>query len=145
MNLSVIICLLYINADHLLKDWNAPVYAFFDPVPSINYVGNLARHACVFKCNAKGCKGKGLNQWHVWRYLDTADGKSTSNLCHHVKICWGKEAVAGTDAAKLHSVACEIIEKSLRMQDGSFTTMFEHVKGNGKVAYSHKQHTKTGA
>jgi hypothetical protein len=23
--------------------------------------------------------------------------------------------------------------------------MFERVKGNGKVAYSHKQHTKTGA
>jgi hypothetical protein len=86
-----------------------------------------------------------LNRWHVQRYLDTANGKSTSNLRCHVKICWGKEAIAGADAAKLHGAACKIIEKSLRMQDGSITAMFEHVKGNGKIAYSHKQHTKTGA
>jgi hypothetical protein len=145
MNLSVITCLLYINADRLSKDWNAPVYAFFNPVPSIDYVGNLARCAHVFECNAKGCKGKGLNWQHVWRYLDTANGKSTSNLYCHVKICWGEEAVAGADAAKLHGATCEIIEKSLRMQDGSITAMFKHVKGNGKVVYSHKQYTKTGA
>jgi hypothetical protein len=51
----------------------------------------------------------------------------------------------GADAAKLHGAAHKIIKKSLRMQDGSITTMFERVKGNGKVAYLHKQHTKTGA
>ena len=51
----------------------------------------------------------------------------------------------GADAAKLHAVACEIVEKSLRMQDGSIATMFECFKGNGKVTYSHKQHTKTEA
>ncbi len=86
----------------------------------------------------KGCKGKGLNQWHIWRYLDTADEKSTSNLCCHAKICWGKEVVVGADAAKLHGAAHEIVEKSLRMQDGSITAMFKHVKGSGKVTYSHK-------
>jgi hypothetical protein len=145
MNLLVITCLLYINADCLLKDWNVPVYAFFNPVPSINYVGNPARCAHVFKCNVKGCKGKGLNQWHVWRYLDTANRKLTSNLYHHAKICWGEEAVAGADAAKLHGAAYKIIEKLLRMQDGSIIAMFKHVKGNGKVAYSHKQHIKTRA
>jgi hypothetical protein len=145
MNLSVITCLLYINADCLLKDWNAPVYAFFDPVPSIDYVGNPAQHAHIFECNAEGCKGKGLNQWHIQRYLDMANGKSTSNLRHHAKICWGEKAIVGADAAKLHGAAHKIIEKSLRMQDRSITTMFECVKGNGKIVYSHKQHTKTRA
>jgi hypothetical protein len=145
MNLSVITCLLYINADRLSKDWRAPVYAFFDPVPSIDYVGTPARRIHVFECNAKGCKGKGLNRRHVRRYLDTADGKSTSNLRRHAKVCWGEEAVAGADAAKLHGAAREIVEKSLRMQNGSITAMFERVKGDGKVTYSHKQHTKTGA
>jgi hypothetical protein len=86
-----------------------------------------------------------LNQWHIWRYLDTANGKSTSNLCCHAKICWGKEAVVGADAVKLHGATCKIIEKSLRIQDGFIIAIFEHVKGNGKVAYSHKQHIKTEA
>jgi hypothetical protein len=115
VNLSVITCLLYINADHLSKDWNALDYAFFNPVLSIDYVGNPARCAHVFECNAKGCKGKGLNWWHIQRYLDIADGKSTSNLHHHAKICWGEEAIAGANAEKLHGATCKIIEKSLRM------------------------------
>lgn len=86
-----------------------------------------------------------MNWWHVQRYLDTADGKSTSNLHCHAKICWGERAVAGADAAKSHDTACEIVGKSLRMPDGSITAMFECVKGKGKVTYSHKQHTKTEA
>jgi len=93
----------------------------------------------------KACKGKGLNWRHVWRYLDTADGKSTSNLCHHAKICWGKDTVVGVDAGRSHDAAHEVIEKSLRMQDRSITAMFECVKGDGKVTYLHKQHTKTKA
>ncbi|KAF8227815.1 hypothetical protein L208DRAFT_1294699 [Tricholoma matsutake] len=53
----------YVNANavRLSKDWNAPIYAFFHPVPSIDYVGNPAQCVHVFKCNAKFCKGKGLN------------------------------------------------------------------------------------
>ena len=97
----------------------------------------------MFECNAKTCKGKGLNRRHVRRFLDTPDGKSTSNLRRHAKICWGEEAVAGADAAKSHGAAREIVEKSSRMPDGSITAMFERVKGKGKVTYSHKQHTKT--
>jgi len=46
--------------------------------------------------------------------------------------------MAGVDAVKSHGAAHEIIEKSLRMPDGSITAMFEHVKGRGKVMYSHK-------
>jgi len=131
--------------DRLSKDWNAPIYAFFHPVPSIDYVGNPSRRIHVFECNAKSCKGKGFNRRHVRRYLDTADGTSTSNLRRHAKICWGKEAVAAADAAKLHGAAREVVEKSLGMPDGSITAMFERIKGNGIVTYSHKQHTKAEA
>lgn len=49
------------------------------------------------------------------------------------------------DAAKLHGAAREIVEKSMRMPDGSITAMFERLKGSGKVTYSHKQHTKAEA
>lgn len=86
-----------------------------------------------------------MNRRHVRRYLDTTDGKSTGNLRRHAKICWGEEAVAAADAAKLHGAAREIVEKSMRMPDGSITAMFERLKGSGKVTYSHKQHTKAEA
>jgi hypothetical protein len=84
-----------------------------------------------------------MNWQHIQRYLDTAEGRSTSNLCCHVKICWGEEAIAGADATKLHPVAHEIVDKSLRMLDGSITAMFECIKGKGSVTYLHRQHTKT--
>jgi hypothetical protein len=86
-----------------------------------------------------------MNRRHVRRYLDTSDWKSTSNLRRHAKICWGVDAVEGADAASTHGAAREVVEKSLRMPNGSITTMFERVKGSGKVTYSHKQHTRTEA
>ena len=119
---TICYCMLTIHiTDCLSKDWNAPIYAFFHPVSSIDYVSNPSRCIHVFECNAKFCKGKGFNQRHIWRYLDTADGTLTSNLCHHAKIYWGEKAVAAADAAKLHNVACEVVEKSLGMPDGSIT------------------------
>ena len=30
------------NQDYLAKAWSAPIYAFFHPVPAINYVGHPA-------------------------------------------------------------------------------------------------------
>jgi hypothetical protein len=84
-----------------------------------------------------------MTRRHVRRYLDTADGKSTSNLRRHAKLCWGEDVVAGADASRLHGAAREIVEKSLRMPDRSITAMFERVKGKGAVSYSHRQHTKT--
>jgi hypothetical protein len=43
--------------DRLSKDWNAPIYAFFKPMPVIEYVDNC--HAHVFECGALHCKGRG--------------------------------------------------------------------------------------
>ena len=86
-----------------------------------------------------------MNRRHVWRYLDTTDGKSTGNLRCHARVCWGEEVMAGADATKSHHVACEVIGKSLTMPNGSITAMFECVGGKGAVTYSCQQHTKTEA
>ena len=44
------------------KDWNAPVYVFYEPIPDIGYEGGCHYHS--FQCAAKGCKQ------HIHRYLD---------------------------------------------------------------------------
>ena len=67
---------------------------------------------------------------------------STSNFHCHEKICWHEEAISRADATKSHGPTHEIVEKSIRMPDGSITVVFEHIKGKDKVTYSHKQHTK---
>ncbi|KAG2039456.1 hypothetical protein BDR03DRAFT_821659, partial [Suillus americanus] len=72
------------NAEQLKKGWSSPVYAFFEPVLSIEYTGG--RHSHVFKCMAKGHKQ------HVRRYLDKGDAKSTGNMAKHAKACWGEAA-----------------------------------------------------
>ena len=73
-----------------------------------------------------------------------SDGKSTSNLCRHAKLCWGEEAVSAADAVRTHGAARQVVEKALTMRDGSITAIFKHINGgNGTVTYSHRQHTKT--
>ena len=76
----------------LSKDWMAPVYAFFEPTPEIGYVDKHRSH--LFKCSAKGCNKR------IGRFLDKADARSTSNLCKHVKSCWGEEIFMEADWEK---------------------------------------------
>ena len=64
----------------LSKDWNAPVYAFYQPVPEIGYEDGRRYHS--FRCAARSCKQR------IRRYLDKKDGKSTRNLRKHAKSCW---------------------------------------------------------
>ncbi|KIM50610.1 hypothetical protein SCLCIDRAFT_145040 [Scleroderma citrinum Foug A] len=64
------------NTGQLKRDWNSPIYAFFSPSPTIEYVGGRCSH--VFKCTTKGC-GK-----TVRRFLDKSDACSTGNLHKHV-------------------------------------------------------------
>ena len=92
-------------------------------------------------CNAKTCKGKGKNGRDVWRYLNTGDVMSTSNLRRHAKICWGEETVAAASDTKDVHAACAILAKS-NLKDGSITAMFQRV-GKEKIMYSHRQHTRT--
>jgi hypothetical protein len=61
-----------IISECLKKDWNAPIYAFFQPIPGIDYENG--QHFHEFTCGAKGCKKK------VQHYLDKKDANSTGNL-----------------------------------------------------------------
>ena len=126
------------SSERLSNDWTSPVYAFFKPTPSIEYIKDQRVH--VFECSAKHCKGKG-NGHFVCRYLDTSDAKSTGNLRKHAKICWGVETVAAADETRNVNDAREALKK---VKDGSITEAFERV-GKGKVTYSHRQHTTTQA
>jgi hypothetical protein len=42
------------------------------------------------------CKHKSQG---IWRFLDKADVKSTSNMQKHAKKCWGDDVVASADKA----------------------------------------------
>ncbi|KAG2057668.1 hypothetical protein BDR06DRAFT_1004828 [Suillus hirtellus] len=81
----------------LTKDWIAPIYSFFNPVPVIGHVNGRRFH--TFSCCAKGC-----NQ-SICCFLDKADAKSTSNMWKHAKKCWGRETVEIVDKAKNATVA----------------------------------------
>jgi hypothetical protein len=121
------------HLERLQKDWNAPIYAFFDPIPNIDYEKGRRFHE--FVCGAKGCKRK------VRRYLDKKDARSTSNLRKHAKSCWGAGAVEAADRTQDVLEARDSVVKPLS-KDGTITAVFERV-GKGKVSYSHRQHTKT--
>jgi hypothetical protein len=116
-------------------DWIAPIYAFFKPMPLIEYVDGRRCHA--FQCLAKHCKQKSRS---IRRYLDTGDAKSTGNLRKHAKKCWGDEIVALADKAKTaKDVRKTTVKGTLNPQ--SITAAFER-NGKGKVTYSYRQHTK---
>jgi len=119
--------------ERLKKDWNSPVYAFFEPVPNVGHEGGRRYHE--FLCAAKGCQKK------VQRYLDKKDAKSTSNMRKHAKLCWGADVVEAADRTKNAKEARDSVIKPLT-KDGSIMAIFERV-GKGKVTYSHRQHTKT--
>ncbi|KAK0467344.1 uncharacterized protein EV420DRAFT_1617412 [Desarmillaria tabescens] len=56
----------------MMKKWSASAYAFFHPVPAIEYHHDCKCH--IFTCAAKGCKHV------VAQYLDTMDKESTDVL-----------------------------------------------------------------
>ncbi|KIJ16143.1 hypothetical protein PAXINDRAFT_75985, partial [Paxillus involutus ATCC 200175] len=118
--------------EKMLKDCNSPVYAFFEPTPTIEDVGGWRLH--IFKCCARGCKAT------VRRYLDTTDAQSTGNMQKHAKKCWGGEVLKAADSAKSATEVRENIVGSI-LCTGSIMWAFER-KGQGKVTYSHRQHTR---
>ncbi|KAG1776198.1 hypothetical protein EV702DRAFT_971891, partial [Suillus placidus] len=123
------------DVERLKKGWSSPMYAFFEPVPSIEYTGSCRSH--VFKCMAKGCKQR------VHRYLDKGDAKSTSNMAKHAKNCWGEAAYQAAQGSGTADSSRKTVVQSI-LQTGSITLAFER-KGKGKVTYSHRQRTKTEA
>ncbi|KAG1735876.1 uncharacterized protein EDB91DRAFT_1238132 [Suillus paluster] len=116
-----------------MKEWSSPIYAFFQPIPTIEYHDQRRCH--VFKCAAHGCNHR------VRRYLDKKDVKSTGNMRKHVKSCWGQPALQAAMDCGNTTAARDGPIKSL-LETGSIKTSFDH-KGKGKVTYSHHQHTHT--
>ncbi|KAF8867527.1 hypothetical protein BD779DRAFT_1407494, partial [Infundibulicybe gibba] len=122
--------------ERLTKQWTAPIYAFFHPIPRIEYVNSRRSH--FFLCAAKQC----LNRTNgVRRYLDKRDSKSTSNMRTHAKKCWTADVLKAADTAK---TAAEIreIQESGALSVQLITSAFKRLgKGKGKVLYSSRQYT----
>ena len=122
----------------LQKEWDSPIYIFFKPIPTIQYIQNRKAH--VFECAARQCLGRTR---FIRRYLDTSDAKSTGNMRRHARICWGSEAVDAADGTRDIKVARGAL-RNMRTTNGSITAAFHRV-ARGRVVYSHRQHTKTEA
>ena len=116
-----------------MDKWDSPIYAFFEPVPEIEYVDERRSH--VFKCSARKCGAR------IRRFLDSKDRSSTGNLRRHARSCWGDEAVdTACTAANIEEAREKVVGALLR--DGSITAAFERKKGDSKVTYSHRPHTR---
>ena len=118
------------HAEWMMRDWNSPIYAFFSPVPDIEYVDNQCSH--VFRCLAKGCNHK------VCHYLDKSDRVSTGNMHKHVCLCWGETVLNKVGDAK----DLEMAQKAIKdhTENGTISVAFEW-KGKGGFTYMHRQHT----
>ncbi|KAF5343676.1 hypothetical protein D9758_014683 [Tetrapyrgos nigripes] len=117
--------------ERLMKGWNSPAYAFFDPTPSIEYINGRKCH--VFTCGSPLCKSK------VRRFQDTADAKSTKTLATHVKACkgWGPAAFESVQGMKLGDARKAA---GRYVKDGNIVTAFKRGK-KGTITYSHRAHT----
>lgn len=114
----------------LQKRWTAPVYAFFKPNVSIEYIKGRCVH--VFRCANTGCKQQ------VRRYHGTGDTKSTGNLRKHVKSCWGAEALHAADLKDSAVNAQGEVRTYRRTHD--IKVAFGNV-GKKTVSFSTRQHT----
>jgi len=119
--------LILILSERLKKDWTAPIYAFYQPIQSIDH--DNGQHFHEFTCAAKGCKKK------IQHYLDKKDSNSTGNLQKHAKQCWGAETLAAADQTK-NVLEAHASVTSLVLKNGSITAIFERL-GKAKVTYSH--------
>ncbi|KAI0292096.1 hypothetical protein B0F90DRAFT_1590774, partial [Multifurca ochricompacta] len=120
--------------ERLTKEWTAPIYAFFRPVPIVEYVEG---HCChTFQCAANSCKSRGVR-----RYLDKGDANSTSNMRKHARRCWGAEIIASADNAKNANDICSTTIQGI-LDPQTITATFKQL-GKDKATFLHRQHTKT--
>ena len=123
--------------ERIMKHWKSPVYAFYERVPRVSYVGGRRCHE--FYCAARKCNYKSR------RFLDNSNKASTGNLILHVKSCWGKEA---WNAAKQCHNARDAREKVTKPLMGLGSTPGKRMRGNsgkGRVRVSHSRSMFTKA
>ncbi|KAF8264388.1 hypothetical protein EI94DRAFT_1554650, partial [Lactarius quietus] len=125
--------------DRMAKKWDAPIYVFFKPTATIEYVGRRKAH--VFKCATVHCCCKSKL---IWQFLYSSDAGSTSNMHWHAKFCWGSDTVAAADMTGNIQTAREALLKQKHSKDGTITAAFEWV-GKGKIMYSQRAHTNLEA
>jgi hypothetical protein len=116
-------------------NWEAPVYAFFKPLPVIEYVemANKPSRKChTFICRLPTCSNPGIR-----RYLDTKDRQSTGNMRRHARECWGREVVDKADDLGHAEAARKLMEGGTQ---ATITSAFLRVP-NTKQTYSTRQHT----
>ncbi|KAK0458631.1 uncharacterized protein EV420DRAFT_1252545, partial [Desarmillaria tabescens] len=117
----------------MMKKWSASAYAFFHPIPAIEY-----HHGCkchVFSCAAKEC------EQGIACYLDTTDKESMGNMRKHIRSCWGTDVLDMADNIENLESARRLVKA--HQNNRTITSMFECLKGKGAVTYSHHAHTKT--
>ncbi|KAF5356700.1 hypothetical protein D9758_013728 [Tetrapyrgos nigripes] len=122
------------KAERLMKGWHSVVYAFFEPIPTVEYI--KGRKCQVFTCSSPSCKKK------IHQFQDTGDAKAMKTLQNHVNTCkaWGPDAIA-----TVKELTVPDAHKSLSryLRDGTITMAFQRGrKGRGTVTYSPKQHTR---
>lgn len=117
--------------ERMMNSWNTPIYAFYYPIPTINYDNQRRYHE--FRCFKTSCNKT------IRRFLDTTDSNSTGNMHRHTKKCWGEDILK---LAMNTTNADEARERLAKSKNGSIAEAFK-VKGKGKLTYSHRQHTKT--
>jgi hypothetical protein len=123
---------LIISIERLSSKWMSPVYAFYQPVPTIEVTDGRRCH--LFACTGNSCK------YTCRRYLDKGDANSTGNLRKHVKSCWGDKVLqAAEQMESVHDAREKVV--NVVKQSGSITVAFER-NGKGKVTFSTRQHTK---
>lgn len=83
----------------------------------------------------RGCKVS------IKRWLHKKDRNSTSNLCKHVRKCFGDEALDCVDEVGSASKAHNGVQAYVR--SGDLLVSFTHTASKGKVTYSVRQHTRT--
>ncbi|KAF9471532.1 hypothetical protein BDN70DRAFT_819880 [Pholiota conissans] len=121
------------TTEKMSKTWTSPVYAFFKPIPIIEYVNGC--HCHTFKCTASGCN------FSAHHYLDTGDKLLMGNMIRHVcNKCWGQDAWKAANACRNADDALKLVVAPLKL-NGSITAVFQRT-GKGKVTYLHVQHTR---
>lgn len=118
----------------LSEEWRAPIYAFFEPLPAIEYMGKRNSRVHTFKCTLATCKRP-----FVWWYLDTTDRRLTVNMRNHAWACWGKETVTGADNLGDVDAARKLMKGD---SQSSITDAFKRIPLS-KISYSQRQHTNT--
>ncbi|KAE9392697.1 hypothetical protein BT96DRAFT_748908, partial [Gymnopus androsaceus JB14] len=99
----------------------APVYAFFNPEPDIEFANDGTAEYIVFSCTM--CRSL------VKQGLKTSDKSSTGALIRHSKSCWGDEAVKAVQESKSLEKARDALKKFGKKSQSKLTAALRTVKG----------------